>query len=86
MNQYLPSAPPPIPDYDSFYDIETVTEYTDNRQPIQHYDNENNQVLCNKKIILRRLILLFFILSVTFIIYDHNETIVYYFNKMGNIM
>jgi hypothetical protein len=53
--------------------------------PLQHNSIiiANSLVTCDKKILINRFIFLLFILSVTFIIYDYNEVIAYYLNKLG---
>lgn len=82
-----------LTDYESFYDIETqhqdINTYNQNnlQTSIQHHDinrPNNNQYICNK-IMLNRLIFLFFIFSISFIIYDYHEKIGFYFNKIVTI-
>lgn len=87
MDNTIPSAP--ISDYESFYDIETEHQDTNiinqinSQNQIQNNNRQNdNQYICNK-IILNRLIFVFFICSISFIIYDHHQIINYYFNKLA---
>lgn len=74
-------------EYGSFYDIEIheCSAVVLNENTLQNPIQNNNQYICNKKI-LNLLILLFFIGSVTFIIYDHHKIIGYYLNQLQNIM
>jgi hypothetical protein len=71
----------------SFYDIESDYSSQDSaiESPNNNIINDNNISRCNKILIFNRTIYFLFILSISFIIYEHYESILFYLHQIYNI-